>query len=442
MGIVGIAIGMFLLIFLVYKGMSNIYVAPICAVIVALFNGMPLLPSLLEHYLGGVGGWMVVGFSFALVGAIFGKVYETTGAASAIGSTLMRVFSPKSAKHDKKKTMLMGLITVTVLQVLLTWTGMSGIVVLLTSFPIAFSIAKSCDIPRKFIPTLVMCPGATAAMAGPGAPTIGNLTASSILGTSVNSALIPGIIGALFVIVCGNFYIYKTVCRAFDKGEHFEDLGKYVQLDENLALPKFWVAIVPLLIVFVTFAIIQLHVLICLALGIAAALLLMYKNVPGGTAKDVFQMLNAGAASGGNVYFTVASLMGFANVVQKSNGFQVIIDMMRNMPGSPLVVATLAVVIFVLFTSSPPAAISLGLTAYVPDVNAGTLSGAAIHRTAVFATTTFESMPYSGAAILTMQLSGVSHKEGYIPVFVVTVLIPLIATGIVTLILTIFPGLA
>jgi H+/gluconate symporter-like permease len=66
----------------------------------------------------------------------------------------------------------------------------------------------------------------------------------------------------------------------------------------------------------------------------------------------------------------------------------------------------------------------------------------ALHRTAVFATTTFESMPYCGAAILTMQLSGVSHKEGYMPVFVVTVLIPLIATGVVTSILTIFPGLA
>ena len=50
-GLLGIIVSMILLIILVYKGMSNIYVAPVCALLVMITNGLPLLSTFKESYL-------------------------------------------------------------------------------------------------------------------------------------------------------------------------------------------------------------------------------------------------------------------------------------------------------------------------------------------------------------------------------------------------------
>ena len=62
-GLLGIIVSMILLIILVYKGMSNIYVAPVCALLVMITNGLPLLSTFKESYLGGIANWMSVGFA-------------------------------------------------------------------------------------------------------------------------------------------------------------------------------------------------------------------------------------------------------------------------------------------------------------------------------------------------------------------------------------------
>ena len=115
---------------------------------------------------------------------------------------------------------------------------------------------------------------------------------------------------------------------------------------------------------------------------------------------------------------------------------------MASMNGNPLVVGTLAVVVFVLLTTSPPATVQLGLPMVLPSVESGVLAAGAIHRTAVIATTTFECMPYTGAAIISMASAGVTFKEGYKHIAVQNIVIALFSTAITTLILILFPGLA
>ena len=137
----------------------------------------------------------------------------------------------------------------------------------------------------------------------------------------------------------------------------------------------------------------------------------------------------------------LASLMGFATVLQESSAFTDIMDAVAGMNGNPLVVGTLAVVVFVLLTTSPPAAVQLGLPMVLPSVESGALAAGAIHRTAVIATTTFECMPYTGAAIISMASAGVSFKEGYKHV-AVNIAISIFSTAVTTLILVLFPGLA
>ena len=55
-GILSIVVAFAALIVLTYKGMSVMYVAPLCALFVAIVNGIPLLDAITGPFLGGTTG--------------------------------------------------------------------------------------------------------------------------------------------------------------------------------------------------------------------------------------------------------------------------------------------------------------------------------------------------------------------------------------------------
>ena len=57
-GIISIVAAFALLIVLSYKGMSVMYVAPLCALFVALVNGIPLLDAVTGPFSGGATGFI------------------------------------------------------------------------------------------------------------------------------------------------------------------------------------------------------------------------------------------------------------------------------------------------------------------------------------------------------------------------------------------------
>ena len=66
----------------------------------------------------------------------------------------------------------------------------------------------------------------------------------------------------------------------------------------------------------------------------------------------------------------------------------------------------------------------------------------AIHRVATISTQTFDTLPFQGAVIVTLGLCGLTHKEGYFPVMMTTVIWTGAAAVVAALMLTFFPGLA
>jgi H+/gluconate symporter-like permease len=53
-----------------------------------------------------------------------------------------------------------------------------------------------------------------------------------------------------------------------------------------------------------------------------------------------------------------------------------------------------------------------------------------LHRVGVIASVGLDSLPHSGGIVAVLQISGVSYKEGYKYMFVVTVVITLIALAL------------
>src|SRR6202000_3572848 len=84
LGLLGILIGLGLLIWLAFRGWSVLLLAPAAALIAAAFGGQPLLASWTQTFMGSTAGFLAQFFPIFLLGGVFGKVIDDSGAVSAV----------------------------------------------------------------------------------------------------------------------------------------------------------------------------------------------------------------------------------------------------------------------------------------------------------------------------------------------------------------------
>ena len=86
--VIGIVLGLVFLMYLAFKGCSIIWVAPVCAALVALMGGLNLLDSYVGDYMTGAAGYFMKWFPAFLLGSIYGKVMDKTGSARALADAV------------------------------------------------------------------------------------------------------------------------------------------------------------------------------------------------------------------------------------------------------------------------------------------------------------------------------------------------------------------
>jgi H+/gluconate symporter-like permease len=91
LSVIGIFLGLATLIVLALRGWSIIIIAPIATIIVLLFSRVELLKGLNELYMKGFSGLAMKFFFLFLLGTIFGKVMEDSGAAKRIAAFILRL---------------------------------------------------------------------------------------------------------------------------------------------------------------------------------------------------------------------------------------------------------------------------------------------------------------------------------------------------------------
>jgi H+/gluconate symporter-like permease len=96
-GILGIAVALVLLMYLAYRGISVLILAPVMALLAALLDGAPLLGGYTQVFMGATGRFVILYFPLFLLGAIFGKLMDDSGSARAIaGWTVNRFGNERS----------------------------------------------------------------------------------------------------------------------------------------------------------------------------------------------------------------------------------------------------------------------------------------------------------------------------------------------------------
>lgn len=447
-GIVSIIIAFALLIVLSYKGMSVMYVAPLCALFVALVNGMSLLDAITGPFMGGTTGFISGLLPIFLLSILMGRVYVESGAAVNIARTLMNALA-KNASGPRKQTIAVYICIA--VSWIMCFGGIDTFCALFTLFPVMLTICAEANIPRKYLIGLITCGVSTAALT-PGAPLVTNYTPMNILGTSSAAGLIPGLAAVAVMLLGGGIYLSKSIHRSTARGEVF-DYGTvaFEPPVEGRKYPPFLFSLLPLVLVVLAFnfvgiipplAALQGNLIFALGLGFVLALILLvpyFQSGETGRGRVLINTLNEGGRSTAESMFLGAIVVGFASVVQATPAYEVMVDGLLSLPIPAPLLVVIATAILVGLTGSPPA----GLAIVVPVLAANLdLAPEAIHRIATTAATTFDTLPFQGAVIIMLNMAGLKHKDGYPPVMMCTVVWTMVASLVAALLFTLFPGLA
>ena len=92
LGILGIAAGFALLMLLTYRGWS-VYLASFAgAAVVVLCAGLPLVETLTQKYIGGIGSIVTSLLGMFLFSSVMAQLYADSGAAVSLSRAMQRLF--------------------------------------------------------------------------------------------------------------------------------------------------------------------------------------------------------------------------------------------------------------------------------------------------------------------------------------------------------------
>ena len=421
LGILVLVAALILFGLLAFKQINALILAPLVTIFVIVCSGLPILDSLKTLFMPAASDYVTSYFLTFFVGALFGAVYQHTGAAESISKTL--------AGLCKGKFVAPIIMTITGI---LTYGGVSGFVVFFVIYPIALNMFKEANLTRRLIPGAISAGCWTWSMYGPGSPSIQNVIGMNSLGTPSTAALVPSVIAtvATYILI---FLWLEMRGRSFTKkGIVFNDSSLKFQLspeemamDEDKDLPNFWISIIPIVVILVSFNGFRLPVETAVFLGVAIATILMWTRVKG--LNGWIAVFNEGAANSGVSILNTAIVVGFGGVVKQTQGFADLVELLKtfNMPALVFVMITVAICAGACGSASGGMGVAFNaLTETYVELGANLEH---VHRIATIAAGTLDSLPHQGAQITLLGICKLPPREAYFDIFITQIVIPFIA---------------
>ena len=347
LSILGIVLGLATLITLALRGWSIILIAPIAAMIVLALSRVDLLTGLNDTYMKGFSSFAMKFFFLFLLGTIFGKVMEDSGAAKKIADFLLRLTGRSNQLH-----VAMAIVAVCGL---LGYGGVSVFVVLFIIVPIAQPLFKEIHLSWHLFPGIYFFGVATFVMSMvPGTPQIQNIIPTKYLGTTATAAPALGLIAAVFVITANYFLLRWMIKRSKRDGGGYEGTDSAAakaapsQVSADKALPNIWLAFTPSVVLLILLNVVQVDIVWALLGGIVAGVILLSRHLP-----EKLKTLTVGATNCALPVINTCADVGFGAVVGSVAGFKSISNMLLSIPGTPLISLSLATQLLCGITGSP-----------------------------------------------------------------------------------------
>ena len=133
--------------------------------------------------------------------------------------------------------------------------------------------------------------------------------------------------------------------------------------------------------------------------------------------------------------FNTASEVGYGAVIATLPAFAIIRDAVLNVSSNPLVSEAVPMNVLAGNTGSSSGGLSIALQTLGADylkmaVDAG-ISPDLMHRVAVMSAGVFDTLPHCGAIITLLSICGLTHRQSYLNIAMMTIVMPLIALAAV-----------
>ncbi|MCK1718984.1 GntP family permease [Bradyrhizobium sp. 141] len=470
MGLLGLLVGLGLLVLFAFRGWSVLLLAPLAALVAALFDGEPLLANLTQVFMVNAAAFLAQFFPIFLLGAVFGKLMDDCGAVTSVARFM-------AERLGERRVIL----AVVLAGALVTYGGVSLFVAFFVIVPMARSLFRAASIPRRLIPAAIVLGTSTFTMSAlPGTPSIQNAIPMPFFGTTPFAAPGLGIIASLIMLVTGLWWLHRAEAAARRAGEGYgEDAEGAIEqaaADELLrerattarefdpaelqhgqrsdqASPVLS-AVAPLVVVVTVNLVMSLVVLprldvsylaeqrfggtslaavagvwsvaVALAAAIVTTIALNWARLPA-----LRRTMDAGANASVLPAFSVASLVGFGAVVASLPAFTIVRDWVLAIEGGPLVSLAVATNILAALTGSASGGLTIALEAlgqtYVELAARIGIDLGLMHRVAVIGSGTLDILPHNGAVVSLLAICGLTHRDSYFDIVMVGIVTSLLA---------------
>jgi H+/gluconate symporter-like permease len=476
-GILVILVALGLLIYLAYRGISLLVLAPALATfaVVASLEGR-VLASYTQIFMGSTAGFIALYFPVFLLGAVFGKLMEDSGSAEVLANAIIEKLGAGRA-----------ILAVVLSCAVMTYGGVSLFVVAFAVYPIAAALFRRADIPKRLIPATIALGAFTFTMTAlPGTPAIQNAIPMPYFGTSPFAAPGLGVITAAVMFALGMLWLQYRARKLAGEGygDHADaDFAPDKDLRERAAgegfdlmelpveqrpvgPPPVAIAVLPLVLVIAinllfTFFVIPgmdtdylalplygetgieqvrgiWSVIAALVISLLVLVAANWKRLGG-----LKQSIDNGANASLLPIFNTASLVGFGAVIASLGAFVLIRDSVVGVGGdNPLISLAIAVNVLAGMTGSASGGMSIALSTlgdtYMEMARAHGINPELMHRVTAVATGGLDTLPHNGAVITLLAITRLTHRQAYFDLAMTAMLVPFLSLIVLINLGTIF----
>lgn len=459
LGLFGIILSLGLLMYLAYRGITVLVLAPLLATLAVLIGGdAPLLATYTQIFMQSAGAYVTTFFPLFLLGAVFGKLMDDSKFAAAIARWIVTHTGAERA-----------ILAVVLSCGMLTYGGVSLFVVAFAVFPIAVALFREAGVPKRLIPGTIALGSFTFTMTAlPGTPAIQNLIPMPYFGTDAFAAPGLGIIAGLIMFGLGTAWLSFRHHRANAAGEGFDEASagslapgerpaaKAFQppVEGDRPLPSAALAFLPIfLVVGLNYLLSNVvipamntgylaqpeygettvdrvkgtwAIIIALTVSCFTILALTWRRL------DAREAVNRGAIGSLLPIFNTASEVGYGAVIASLAAFIVLRDAVLGLsPDNPLISLAVAVNVLAGITGSASGGMSIALQTlgdtYAAMAQSAGISAELMHRVTAISSGGFDALPHCGAVITLLSICGLTHRQSYPDIFVVAIAIPVFA---------------
>lgn len=419
---IAIAVSMAVFFFLAMKQVGPVVSAIICTIIVGIFADGGLINALFTTFTNGLGNFLAGIFLCFAASFMLSALMTDSGLGASLGNFLVAKMGVKAAPY-----------VILILSAILGYMGILAWMFIVA--PIAIAILRAANLPRD------VCCIATAAGGGclmclcPGAVTAINAMPTEALGTTLYAA--PGFSIILIVVFMTLSILYMEwyLRKCKREGRHFTEIEGKAPVAREGKEPHVIKTVIVLVVVIALVAILQIHiglgsftaVAIAQVIGCLLVVALCHKEIG---KKNWFNYVRDSVAESYGPVLMMSSVVAYAGVVATTSFFSWLSGMLETVNMNPYVVTVIVAVLFALLSADAAGGTSTFSQLFAGKVLAMGGNAQIIHRLAICASTTLDSMPHNSALILQMSIVGCTHKEAYKHF----VMVQIVCTGITTLV--------